>query len=415
MKKVSSPVPVMKRRYAGGSYPAAKRFAGLRLAGAAIRRGATMATRAWRRAGGRGSISKRIRGAPQRWRKRLGRFSRRRRTGRAPVIPYVPNPGNELTVSNRRFRLKRYSLKRVVATNRNRLVLRYQGLSNFDTSTGFHSIGNWVNTTTDQVSVPLHMYDLTVVPNNSTTCPAARVFGIGTASASNGTPYFAALNGQMGDGTLDSNWQFERGNVQPYRTDSFLHDWTSVKLNLYGARKRTTYFDVMFVRFPNEFASLGSASTSNADFKNLLAYLTRPLMYSNINVYNPEVASNIKVVKRFRYYVPPTQSIDLNTTTGKIKNVNIFIRHNTRYKLDYNEAANVPAMRGADLVDYTNQPDDQNHNYPKHERRLYMIIRAFAPEQRSTAGWPVVDAAIDPSYDILLRNGITMNRGPATG
>lgn len=318
-----------------------------------------------------------------------------------------------MSVANRRFRLKKYSLRRIVAANRNRLVLRFQGLSNFDTNSGFFTIGNWVNTTTDQCSVPLHLYDLTVVPNNSTTLPCAQVYGIGTASAANGTPYTANLTGQDASGAGSTSWQFERGNVQPYRADSFVHDWTSVKLNLYGARKRTTYFDIMFVRFPQDFANLGSASASNTEFKQMLAYLTRPVMYSNINVFNPKVAKAMTIVKRFRYYVPPTQSIDLNTTTGKIKNVNIFIKHNTRYMLDYVDSANVPAMRGADLVDYTNQPDNENHNYPIDHRRLYMLIRAFAPEQRTSAGWPTVDAAIDPSYDILLRNGISMPRGPS--
>lgn len=403
----------MKRKYAGRSYPNAKRFAGARLAGAAIRSGARLAASAWRRAGGRGSISRRIRGAPRRIFNRVRRvFSRRGRRGTGARIPFAPNPGNELTVINKRLRFKRFKLSKVVNTNRNRLILRASGLTNFDTNQGWHPLANWRNPLTDEVTPPIHIYDLTSVPNNTISIPVGWKFNVAAASGNNAVSTPVSLNFTTPDGAaFTTDWQFEKGNAQPYRADSFHHDWTQVKLNLYGARKRTTYFDIMFVRFRDDFANLVRANPNNSHHRQLMHTLMRPLMYSNLYVHRPEVKKMMSIVRKYRYYVPATQTIDLNTTTGKIKNVNIFIRHNTKYRLDWVEGQTIPPLTGANCTDWITLRDDDNRNFPKESSQLFMIITAFAPEQRSgNDDYPIVDPAIDPSYDILLRNAVSMPR-----
>lgn len=405
-----SVMPGTKRRYGALS----RRFAGARFVGSAVYRGARMAARAWRRSGGRGGILKRIRGAPRRWVRRVRRAFGGRRVGRAGRIPYQPGPGNELTVTSRKYRLKRFKLRSVVNTNRNRTILRLQGLTNFDTNSGYHPLINWRNPATDEQVPPVHLYDLTHVPNNTATINGGYYFKVAGASSTDAVSTPTVLSFQNPDGASIPFWQWEKGTAVAHKADSFFHEWTQVKLNLYGARKRTTYFDVMFVRFPDDLANLLSANPSNPHHKQLMHQIMRPLMYSNLYTFRPEAKRMMTVVKRFRYYVPATQSIDLNTTTGKIRQVNIFLRHNRRYQLDWVESQTIPPVSGADVVDFANMRDQDNRNFPKEHLRLYMLVCAFAPEQRSGVGaYPdAIDPAIDPSYDIIIRNAFSMNRAP---
>lgn len=326
------------------------------------------------------------------------------------------NPGNEFTRSRRRLTLKKFKLRKIVNNNRQRLIMRFQGLTNFDTNSGYFSLPNWVNATTGYMLSPLHMYDITTVPNQSTVTqlPAARWYGYsGTGADAN--PFHTILQGQTNESTvLSDKWNPEKGNIGPYRADTFHHDWTSVRMNLYGARKRTTYFDIMFVRFSQDYANLWTGNSSNPDLKQLFAYLVRPLMFSNLNTFRPNVSKNITIVKKFRHYIEPQQTIDLNTTTGKIKEVNIFIRHNTKYKLDYAEGQTIPGISNVDIVDYPSDISNDNNNSPMHKSRMFMIVRAFAPEQRIGEGsFPTMDPAIDPSYDIIIRNAVSIQRCPA--
>jgi len=126
--------------------------------------------------------------------------------------------------------------------------------------------------------------------------------------------------------------------------------------------------------------------------------------------YGPETLSHqkkhIQLVKEFNYTVDATDGFDLNTTTGKIHNANIFIRHNKRYKLDEGVFNTTILPHGQnDGSDFDTKIDGEITGLPKPGRRLYMCIRAFAPER--VDGATGINALTDPSYDMILRNAVT--------
>jgi len=188
------------------------------------------------------------------------------------------------------------------------------------------------------------------------------------------------------------------------------HDWTSVKLNLYGARKRTTWFEVSFIKFVDHTSNLFDTTTPSGakSCQNLIQYWERPLIYSNLQT---DVSQNaprlIKVLRRYKYYVPAASTTDPSTATGRMKEVSIFFRHDKLLNMRHENAdANHLSHAQVDGLDYVRS--DTLLNVPDDKDRIIMVIKAFCPERLSTATYPGLDLPVDyPSYDILIRNKFT--------
>lgn len=313
---------------------------------------------------------------------------------------------NELTRSNKRMQIQKYSLNRVVNCIKSTDILRFQGVTNFDTNSGYFPLRNSNLAGNVTIQLPVHLYHLNLCPTGGTYPGAGWTSGWAAEANTSAVESFAIL-GQTATGvSTDSKWQLESlpsNNVQ--RGDSFIHEWTQVKLNLYGARKRTTRFTVSFFYVSKAADPLATAGTV-LERKELVQYLSRPYIYSNLLADFSHQKKHIQIVKEFNYTVDATDGFDLNTTTGKIHNANIFIRHNKRYKLDEGVFNTTILPHGqADGSDFDTRIDAEITGIPKPGRRLYMCIRAFAPER--VDGATGINALTDPSYDMILRNAVT--------
>jgi len=336
-------------------------------------------------------------------------------------------PGNDLSTSRARVGRKKkptvVRLQRLMKSAMNNQVFRFQNISNYDTNVGALSLMQYFNSTTSGSGVPLHIYDLTTFPNTSSTVAPGRSYQWTTAAATADITRIA-IPGQNPDGSADADgyWHVTNRAGQQVGSPSetlpnasvMQHNWTSVGLNLYGPRKRTTKFVVTFFRCTLDSANPFHAATSNTDLKQLVEVFVRPMIYSNLQTYQSKVRKYIKVVKRFTYYVPGGETTDVDTTVGKIKEVKIFLRHDRNYRLDHQGAgeAGLPHAM-ADGIDYVEDLSKENHPWPS--SRLFMAITAFHPEKPTvavTAGTygptgAQIGALADPSYDIIIQNSIT--------
>lgn len=321
--------------------------------------------------------------------------------------------GNDWTVSKRTVGYKKPNtlarLSKMMEVGMQKSIYRFQGLTNFDTNTGFFPISNW-QFTGGEVRMPIHIYDLTSFPNTSAAPVCYGYQWVSTAANSDVNRF--NFEGQTPTGTLTPNWNTENGvPITAFPNSRVMrHDWTDVRINFYGPRKRTTKYEVFFVRVKDEFANPLVAGTSNPAIKELFAYLERPSTFSNLQTYQTNVAKKLKIVKKFTYWVSAGQTTDVDTTVGKIKEARIFMRHDKVYNLDWRHEGTGTSTLSHVQADGAHYVQDvSHHNNPWHGSRLMMIIRAFAPERRTginpTA--PVADANIDPTYDILIRNAIS--------
>lgn len=287
-----------------------------------------------------------------------------------------------------------------------RQTFRFQNVSNYDTNLGAITLRNTRDTTSGVVGSPVHIYEITLFPNSGVSAAPGNSYGWGNTTAA--APITRTLlTGQFPNGTTDATGAYN--NEEGFRSTAIdlrtaMLNWTQVKLNLYGPRKRTTWFEVMFVQFTNVCANPTYAAFANPEVQSMLQMLERPCIYSNI-LTDPQNKSRrqIKVLKTFKYYVSSAQSTDVDDSVGKIKEVNIFMRWNKLMQMDsVNKNSVVLPHDDADGADYQIQTVTQNDIEPR--KRIYMVIRAFAPERAVAAGDPALDANRDPSYDIVLRN-----------
>lgn len=344
------------------------------------------------------------------------------KSGRKVARVFGGNPyagGNDLTVSKRRVgRKKKMTFPRINKLMRvglNNMIFRYQNISNFDTNVGALTISNWQQAA-GEVIMPVHTYDITSFPNLGNYGPGRHHYWTGLTNAANCDRLPSP--GQTPTGATDANgyWNIEhKGGVNPTTTfpnaSRMIHNWTDIRLNLYGARKRTTKFEIMFFRCVDEFANPHNAAVSNVDYRELMGYFERPCIYSNLQSYNGgRVDKKIRIFKKFTYYVSAGQTTDVDTSVGKIKEVRIFLRHDRVYNLDYKHRQQDTAVfphAQEDGIDY--EQDTTHHDYPWYGSQVFMLIRAFAPERTLNKQWgSAADANIDPTYDIVIRNSVSV-------
>lgn len=287
---------------------------------------------------------------------------------------------------------------------------RFQNMSQFDTNVGALPLAQrQIGATPTDVFVPLHIYDLTTCNNVGVTLPAGKQFGW-TGSSSSASVQRVDLPGQDPTGltqpvgyynTVEAPGQF------PINAKCMLHNWSDIRMLLYSARKRTTTFKITFFRCKDNAANPFFAASTNTDLKQLIEWFTRGQIYNTIQTYNTEIAKKIKIVKQYTIRIPGSQSTDVDTTVGKTKEVRIFMRHGTTYKMDWMDSTEASlAHNVADGLDYT--LDDAMQNHPWHSSRLFMAITALSPERRTvTSTFDTALADSEPSYDILIRNSMT--------
>lgn len=290
---------------------------------------------------------------------------------------------------------------------------RFQGITNFDTNTGYFTIANRLDTTTGVVTQPLHVYNLTIFKNSAASTPTFGTAYGWTSTTGSADPVRQTLLGQSNDGIgTTSTLQSEKATLTSgAQAHHVYHDWSHIKLNLYGARSRPTWFKVSFVQVKNELCNFAVASTANERFGELINALTGNMTYSNLQARDTKALGYLKVLRSFRYMIEPERSIDLNTNCGKIKECNLFYRHGRVLDLRPHEERadlNQLAHAQADGIDY--ELNASALNTCADAAQVFMIIQAWSPSrsEQTTAAW----TAQGTNYAPMLPNVWTAKADP---
>lgn len=296
-------------------------------------------------------------------------------------------------------------------------IYRFQNITNYDTNVGAMLLRNVRDSVTGKVYSPIHVYDISAFNNEDFTVCGRQLGWASTAA--NAAVLNEPLLGQTAAGGAASvdYWLPEKNTAStPYpAAPKALHNWTDIRLNFYGPRKRTTWFEVMFFTVKNEFADFMYAGNTNAGMQCLLQYLERPLIYNNLQTdVNGNANRMIKVLKRYRYYVSAAQTTDTDTSVGKVKEAKIFMKHDRLRNYDWQHTdlsspATILPHGDTDGDQYFR--DDDVHNHPEYGKTLFMLVRAFAPERGVVTGYSEsVSADRDPTYDVIIRNSFSYVR-----
>lgn len=225
---------------------------------------------------------------------------------------------------------------------------------------------------------------------------------------SDGTWKSYIVNGQQQDGVSGSGLEDpstrleDSGAMGP---SGFLK-WTSVKFNLWGARKRQTIFYVDIVRATEQHGcpyAYGHGSVLPAELGQHLDEIMRPLTVNPIAAANNLVRSPWKVLKRIKVELDPVLSTE-GDPDGHVKTVELFNRWGRTVRFDRaiddsdslvtNQQFEIPAAGIRDDV------KNVIHTFPEATSLLFVVIRCnqFVKSAIGTQFDPDIHASFDISF-----------------
>lgn len=333
------------------------------------------------------------------------------------------------TKSKRYAKYQKYRLKKMLYPSTSSVEDRFQGLTNYDTNSGYSRLSHFNQNGTDIIHLPIKIIDLTSFPQGVTAPLVMRNLGWNGRGTTADIFHYDTIGqnpgGTPGGGGTSWNITDSLGidNVNP----RIYLKWVKLSFNLYGARNRTTTFNLKIVRFPQLNQNL-FANTATAEAKELLQYLERPLVFNNLQVGETECVKKMKVIKSYSWTVQPMTNDSLNVTTGNIKEAHVFVRMNKALNLHWpdegtHEPHAVPDGLNNDGIDYEVRRNVIKTG-PAYGSRVYAILSAFSPiltplpaggtntwdtpseaYSRTGVGGTGVDASNEPTFDFLIRRG----------
>lgn len=265
--------------------------------------------------------------------------------------------------------------------------------------------------------LPVHAWDLTACINydNNTVVRPNIGLALGTAAlTSNAASFTWTLDSQDPSGArqLGSPLTVESGSggYDDLPKRKALHHWSHIKMNLYGVRKRASKFLVQLVMIKNQEADFYAPDTNMAKRK-LIDALARPYIYSNLNSGDPQtLREHLKVLKTYEVTIAPTTADDYGGTANAVphtQTLNWFIEHNRVRRYDH-VRRDTPDT-GANAA-YDQESPVLINTRTTVRSRVYLLVRALAPERRDSTDWTPEfiqgkpsDPITEPSYDLVIR------------
>lgn len=209
------------------------------------------------------------------------------------------------------------NLSRYVKAQEEPLLLRWNGVKNFD-DYGYHPCGRDTSDAT-YTRLPLYMFDLTSTINSSlgSYTAASPLFRLQIVKAS-GTIAWQQISGLQADGaTTSTEIQYEKNPTystltsSPY--DKSLLKWTDVRLNLWGAKNKAIKYTIAIVKLLDPdldpYEQTYNRSTNNKHSAHWQQVI-KPYTFNPVSSTGAGLSKRIKVLKTFTKIIQPTTSTE---------------------------------------------------------------------------------------------------------
>lgn len=289
---------------------------------------------------------------------------------------------------------------------------RCQGMTEYGLTRGFYALRNATTNAGDYV-FPAHVWDLTAIINLNSPATGNTQPNVGFALYNTvaGDSYAYTLASIDSAGTVlgNTNLQFEntstvsRAYDDPFR--KAWHEYTNLKMNLYGVAGRSTRYLVQVVQFKDGTVDPITGAGTNVEKKKLFDYLVRPFMYNNLNVPDPKGKQYVKVLNSYEITLDRPEGLSTTESQPNIHTLNMFINHNRVRRYDW-LGLSTPLEPGGPGWDQENGVGYETRVDPDY--RIYLLIRAFNSVEELLQGdlQQTVQSyatATTPSYDLVLR------------
>jgi len=272
--------------------------------------------------------------------------------------------------------------------------------------------------------MPLHVFDLTCVPNvNNATItnptPATQLVFTGTCASAGVYPVSLVnhgnLSGRLADGvTTSTSWVVQKSQQTNTSIDSYpgpaaIHEWSQIKLFCYGAKQQSTRFKIQIVQIKDEsYGPLEIAQGSDPSVTVFNASAARINFWQGMAsasfkhpmaTTSTDYKTNIKIIKEYDFIVDPTTLIEERPDVGHSKQVSIFVP--MFRKSNYNSLSTGLDSNLSDQDNFTVE-NGLNECYLKPKARIYLIVQATNTLVTHPDSLPTVN--MTPSYDLVIRN-----------
>jgi len=295
-------------------------------------------------------------------------------------------------------------------------------LSGSNGQPGFFRLRNTNSAESNTVGVtdemPLHVYDLTVCPNKTGNPVNGYTLGF-IQDSQTARPTFGTIQGLNPLGQTATGYNFEyttvpvtgdagTGVVTPQCKAKYIkHEWFDIRLLVYGQRQFTTYYDIMIVRFNEDYLApeqtVFPVSDTEADNKRLAFWqaMVKNITYNPLLPGHSSAFNGMKVIRRYRC-VLDSSSQDSADRTPAHKVFKIFFRDGVIRNYDYGSRPHTQ-LTHIDGPNYSqNIRINDLNDTPMPKGRLYLIVRA----SNTTPETDTEDMDGQPSYDLVIRKKI---------
>lgn len=334
--------------------------------------------------------------------------------------------------SGRRMRIGR---KKLIAAKTEVVprLLRYSAISPYSGTAGYHKLVNYRNTTSGDLWLPVHLYDLTAIVNNVFGTVCSMPVGYQPKILASNLVNFYNLNGSKPDGTdyaksyyVMERWEDRYTNNNVHFGARAFHCWVQIKLVLYSILTTPTRFTVEMVQFNDEDCLPDDPNNINydetvsdtvvtvsqrkpgLDSAQFWADMMKPYVYNPIATNIGNWRSKYKCIKKKDFLVQPRSTVNSDTTTPNTVELSWF--HNFNSSRKYLWETKRGATLNTDIQNDDDFPATDNRDVSTNvdpSKRIYLMIKATALPQTGAADWAQNSAAVNsshPTYDILIRN-----------
>lgn len=339
--------------------------------------------------------------------------------GSTPAEP--SGGGAELTkVSLSYGRLPKHDLRqawKLLESQKQAVFMRWNAVSRFQSSNqGFLLAWQQQNAPGSTLTLPVHIYDVTSGFNAvQGTIGAYSPAWYMNMSSETPTGPSGVFFSKLGQNDNTQPWTLEDApsvlqslsNV-PLRRD--LLEYTQVKMLCYGTTNYPVKWKIQFIQLTKDYLhpdtvlpdpSVALASGVNYTEERIAFWssIARPLLYSPINIGQPNFVKDYKVLASKSFTIQPKLTNESDTVPHQ-KEISMFMRWNRIRKFDWNQSSIGTAVNGAAMQ--TEIADLRATVQPS--ARIYMLVTATAPRINTGA----FTSLYDPSYDIVIRNKSTI-------
>lgn len=246
-------------------------------------------------------------------------------------------------------------------------------------------------------------------------------------NSSTGSYYWNPLQPQnfVGDNAGNVLWQPEQnegGSTTAAATGRVFHEWTDVRLNLYGTYTVPITYTVLIAQMPRQLdpftVEAGTTTPEGTELHNMFKDWSRKQLYSSVGCNGrSDWDKDVRIVKRYSVTIQPFNYSDQNSETllpeGYSKSPHIhelrwFLRHDRFRNYKWSENVSDSTLTRDFMKpgwDY-NGPEETMADV-EWGKRLFLIVLATSPEVQDGVTTDYVNPA-DPvtqgSYDVCVRN-----------